>query len=327
MARRHWRFIVRDRYGYTIQNARVNVYQPGTSTSFTGTAYNAASGGSAITNPFTTNQYGEVEAWFDTDQVVDVEVSDNTDTAYRAVDGPGGAFSFTTFREADEISAQATDIQTDAEHHVVGTTTDLQDITAALQAEVAGASGRWADGAHVHGHVAFAADPHGAAQHTNITRAIWLPINDGVVLDGGTLGSLGTLPNTIRTIALADAATQGALWTLDVPDDWASGTIDVTIFFAGATTTTGSVRWEVKTAAIENGTDITQAADVTTTFTGAAPTTANLLVKEALAAGSTPAAAGDLYRIGVRRLGADGADNYAAVAHLIGVLITYTANQ
>ena len=84
-ARRHWRFTVRDQFGFVIQNAAVFVYQPGTTTVFTGTCYNAPSGGGTITNPFTSNDQGEVEGWFDTAQVVNVLVTDNTDTAYRAV--------------------------------------------------------------------------------------------------------------------------------------------------------------------------------------------------------------------------------------------------
>src|SRR5215216_4362831 len=102
-ARRHWRFLVRDQYGYLIQNASVFVYQPGTTTAFLGTAYTAASGGSTTTNPFTTNAQGEAEAWFDTEQTVDVLVTDNTDTAYRVSEGSGTPRSFTSFTEADVV--------------------------------------------------------------------------------------------------------------------------------------------------------------------------------------------------------------------------------
>lgn len=109
MARAHWRYIVRDQYGFVIQNAQVNVFQPGTSTAFTGSAFNAASGGSTITNPFTSNSQGEVEGWFDTPQVVDISVNDNSDTAYRAVNGAGSPISFTTFVEADQIFPAASD--------------------------------------------------------------------------------------------------------------------------------------------------------------------------------------------------------------------------
>lgn len=327
MARRHWRFVVRDRYGYTIQNAKVNVFQPGTSTDFTGTAHDAASGGNVLTNPFTTNQFGEVEAWFSDEQDVDVRVDDNVDQAYRAVDGSGTPISFTTFTEADSIYLGGDDALSEAEHHVIGTASDLQDITLALQAEAVGASGRFADGAHIHGHVAFAGDPHSAATHTDIERSIFLPVNDGVVLAGGTLASLGATPNIIRTISLADAATNGAVWAFVVPDDWASGGLDVTVYFAGATTTTGTVRWTITAKKRAEGEDVT-VAGTAVSYTSDAPTTANFLVIDPTQNDVvTPAVAGELIMIGVQRIGADGADTYAAVAHIIGIRVDYTANQ
>jgi len=149
LARRHWRFVVRDAYGYAIQNAKVNVYLPGTTTVFTGSAYAAASGGSPITNPFTTNAQGEVEAFFDTTQSVDVAVDDNTDTAYRAVDGAGAVLPFTPFTEVDEVHASPADDL----NPVVGVTGE---VVAALVnpytgvTGAAGAVGKYADVAHAH---------------------------------------------------------------------------------------------------------------------------------------------------------------------------------
>jgi hypothetical protein len=156
MARRHWRFIVRDAYGYAIQNARVFVYQPGTSSDFTGTCHSAASGGSVLTNPFTTNAQGEVEGFFSDAQSVDVFVTDNTDQAYRAVDGPGATISFTSFTEVDEIDVTPSDVVLTVP--VVGVTGDLvaaivnpyTAVTAAM-----GASGEWADAAHTHPYAAL----------------------------------------------------------------------------------------------------------------------------------------------------------------------------
>jgi hypothetical protein len=107
-ARRHWRFTVRDQYGFVVQNAKVFVYQPGTTTDFTGTCHDAASGGNVLTNPFTSNSQGEVEGWFDNAQVVDVLVTDNTDQAYRAV-SPTLPISFTSFTEKDDIYVSASD--------------------------------------------------------------------------------------------------------------------------------------------------------------------------------------------------------------------------
>lgn len=286
MARRHWRFVVRDQYGYVIQNAKVNVYQPGTSNAFTGTAYNAASGGGAVTNPFTTNAYGEAEAWFDNAQVVDVQVDDNTNLAYRAVGGASDTVDFATFTEKDDIYVTASEQATTGD----------------------------------------AVISHGADRHTNIQRSFWLPVNDGAVIDGGALATLGTAPDIIRTISMADAATSGVSWDFLVPSDWDSGALNAELYFVGATTAGGSIRLSVVSKEVAEGADVT-AAGTTVTQTSQAPTTANLLVVEPSIALITPTVVGALVKLEARRLGADGADNYAAVAHMVGVRISYTANQ
>lgn len=279
MARSHFKYIVRDAYGYAIQNATVDIFQPGTTTVFTGTAYTTQGGGTTTTNPFLTNNQGEIEAWFDTPQHVDVRVGDTSDTAYRAVEGASSTLNFTTFTESATIESSPTDVQA-----------------------------------------------HGASYHTNLTRQLWLPVNDGAVIDGGTLSSLGTAPDIIRTISMADAATSGASWGLTVPGDWASGALTAEIFFVGASTTSGSVRWSVVSREVAEGADITTAG-TTVTQTSQAPTTANLLVVEPSITLITPNAAGRLVKLNVRRLGTDGADNYAATIHLLGVLLSYTATQ
>jgi len=317
-SRRHFRFIVRDAYGYAIQNAKVNVYLPGTTTVFSGSAFNADSGGGSVTNPFTTNDQGEVEAWFDTAQVVDVAVDDNSNAAYRAVDGVGGAFSFAPFTEAHDIFVDPADSPT-----AVGASGDIVDIDAG-DATAAGASGKWADAAHQHEYTTLP-NAHGAASHTNITRQLFLPVLD-VVNDGGTIATRGTAPDALRVLTLADAASTGMSWVFAVPDDWASGVLTCEIWHAGQTTTTGSVRWTIDSLAAAEGASVV-AAGTSASFTGQAPTTADLLVKEAVQNLITPAAAGDLVRVNVRRIGADGADNYAASTSLIGILVGYTAVQ
>lgn len=318
-ARRHWRFVVRDQYGFVIQNAQVFVYQPGTTTAFTGTAYNAASGGSPVTNPFTTNAFGEVEAWFDTAQVVDVLVTDNTNTAYRAVGGVSDTLDFPSFTEKDDIYVSASDGAT-----AVGVVGDITAIDPG-DAAAAGASGRYADAAHQHTNTGLP-NAHGIASHTDVTRSVFLAVNDGAVADGGTLAVRGTLPDALRVITLADAATSGALWVFEVPNNWASGAIGVEIWHAGQTTAGGVVRWSIDMDTIAEGASVV-AAGTTVAFNGQAPTTADLLVKEAIQTLETPAAAGDMIRLSVRRIGADAGDTYAASTSLIGVRLTYTANQ
>jgi len=325
--RRHWRFIVRDQYGFAIQNARVDVFQPGTSNAFTGTAHTAMTGGSALTNPFTTNSQGEVEAWFTNAQSVDVQVSDNGGTAYRAVNGSGAVVPFTTFKEEDEIHMSPADDQADADEAILqpGVSGDILDIDAG-DATIAGATGKYADAGHQHEYTTVP-NAHGIAQHTDVTRFLWLPIHDGVVLDGGTLASRGTAPDIIRVITLADAVTSGASWAFLLPDDYVTNSsLTFEIYHAGQTTTSGSVRWSTNMdVRAEGGSIVTVQGSAA--FTGQAPTTADLLVIEAGQALGVTGVAGDLVRINIRRLGADGADNYAASTSLIGLKVSYTGSQ
>lgn len=333
-ARRHWRFVVRDQYGFVIQNAQVFVYQPGTTTVFTGTAYDAASGGAAVTNPFITNAFGEVEAWFDTAQVVDVLVTDNSNLAYRAVGGVADTANFPSFTEKDDIYVSASD-QVSTDFGEVGDITSIDPGDAAL----AGATGEYADAGHQHENTgvpnthtdAQHSDAvHGVAQHTDVARQLFLPAAIGTP-QVGALASIGTYPNIIRVATLADAvSTNGEFWDFQVPDNWASGALTISpIWIPGATDGVAhTVRWECTTKLIVAGTDVTAAAS-TVTFTGDSATrTVNLAVIETpVSTTVTPIAAGNLVRFALTRLGADAADSYVGVVNLAGVIVAYTANQ
>ena len=317
MARRHFKYIVRDQYGFVIQNAKVNVYQPGTTTNFLGAAYTLESGGSAVTNPITTNNQGEAEGWFDTSQSVDVQVDDNSDAAYRAVLGSTSTVSFTTFTEKDVILPFISDTSADI------STIDPGDATAV------GTTGRAADAGHQHQNTGLP-NAHGAAQHTDVTRQLYLPaaISTPQV---GALASIGTYPNIIRVTTLADAVnTNGAFWHFTVPDDWASGALTFQpIWVPGSTDGTAhTVRWQYDVKELPDAADVT-AAGTTTAWTGASATrTANLIVYDtATSGGVTPAAAGNVIRFAVTRLGTDGADTYVGVVNLAGIVVRYTANQ
>lgn len=150
-SRRLFRFIVRDEYGNAISNAKVNLYQPGTTNAPLGTMYNAFSGGGTVTNPLTTNTQGEIEAWFDTSQGLDVEISDNTGTAIRA--GYSSPISFSTFTEHGEVGAQF-------DQYDFG---EAGDYAAAIinpftsRTAVAGSTGEYADAGHVHPYSALTA--------------------------------------------------------------------------------------------------------------------------------------------------------------------------
>lgn len=314
--------MVRDQYGFVIQNAQVFVYQPGTTNVFLGTAYDAASGGAAVTNPFTTNAFGEVEAWFDTAQVVDVLVTDNSNLAYRAVGGVSDTQDFPSFTEKDDIYVSAVD-QVSADFGEVG---DISSIDPG-DAAAAGATGEYADAGHQHANLGLP-NSHSIAQHDNLLRTVFLPVNDGAVLDGGTLAIVGANPDGIRSITLADAASQGAAWALQLPD-WASGSIAFQIFFTPVSAVlAANVRWSVDCKAVASA-GLLNAAGTTTvlTHTGASEAVSSLIKGTLTASGVTPAAATDLFMINVRRLGADGADTFAGTIGILGVLLSYTATQ
>jgi hypothetical protein len=321
-ARRHWKFTVRDQFGYVIQNALVYVYQPGTTTVFTGTCYNAASGGGTITNPFTSNDQGEVEGWFDTAQVVDVLITDNSDLAYRAT-SPTVPISFTSFTEKDDIYVSASDEAT-----AIGTSGDITDIDAG-DATAAGASGRFADAAHQHEYTTLP-NSHGAASHNNIGGQLFIAADLADLGTGSAIITIGAGLNISRVVEYSDAASEDATWTFQVPDDWASGAISVQpVWSPGATDGVAhTVRWNYTAKNLSIGTDVT-AAGTTTTWTGAsAARTVNILVFDtSTSTGVTPASAGDFFLLNVQRIGGDGADTYVGTVRLHGLIVNYTANQ
>jgi hypothetical protein len=198
-ARRHWRFIVRDPYGYVIQNALVFVYQPNTTTNFSGSAFDAVTAGNALTNPFTTNAQGEVEGWFTASQDVDVFVTDNSGTAYRAVDGSGEPAPFTSFTEKDEILPDYADINVT----VPGVAGEL---TAAIinpftaQTAVAGSVGKYADVAHAHPYTALTPAAPVSRQSVASAGTLLNPSrSDHIHPVGAALGKTSKFTNTLDT--------------------------------------------------------------------------------------------------------------------------------
>lgn len=284
MARAHWRFVVRDQQGFVIQNARVFVYQPNTTTVFTGTAYTAASGGSSTTNPFTTNSQGEVEAWFDTTQVVDVNVTDNTDQAYRA--STGEIANFSSFTEADDIYYAGSEIQS--------------------------------------------TNPHGAADHTDITRSIYLNAEAATLGTGTAMLNTGAGLNLARSVEYSDAASEDAFWTFVLPKDAAAlTTVSLNIMWSPTTTdgTPHTIRWVVTAKSLGSGQDVTAAGTATTFTGGSAARTANLMYYETTTNIVTNAGPDELFLINVQRLGSDGADTLVSAVRVHALKLNYTATQ
>jgi len=320
----HFKFYAVDD-GRAIQNAAVYLYQPGTTTDFTGLAYDAKTVGSLKTNPLITNAQGEAEAYFDTPQSVDVKCTDNGGTAYYH-DTPTSPFTFTAFTEPNYDLEPAREDQPTS----IGLVGDITTITNAAQTALAGTTGRWTDAGHRHVKDASSANPHGVGDHTDVTRQFYLPAAIGTP-QVGALASIGTYPNIIRVTTLADAvSTNGMFWHFDVPDDWTSGVLTIRpIWVPTVASVNGAVRWQYDTKELTAGTDVT-AAGTTVAWTGdSAARTINQIVYDAATSTTlTPGAAGNAIRFAITRLGADALDTQNGVTvNLAGVLVTYTANQ
>jgi hypothetical protein len=301
----------------------VFVYQPGTTTDFTGTAYNAKSGGSSISNGFVTNSQGEAEAWFDTPQSVDIAVTDNSGTAYYPA-APSTLIPFAPITEANwDLEPAREDRATS-----VGLVGDLTTITNLAQTALAGTTGRWTDAGHRHVKDASSANPHGAADHTDVTKKIFLMPGEAMI-DTATNITVATGVSSSGAINYADAATNTASWNFSLPD-WASGTLSAQPVWSPSATdgVAHTVRWEYAMKTVGTGADIT-AAGTTLLWTGAsAARTVNLIVYDTDTNTTfTPASNTEPMILTVSRIGADGADTYVGAVRLIGILLTYTASQ
>jgi hypothetical protein len=172
---------------------------------------------------------------------------------------------------------------------------------------------------------------HGISVHTNVTRYIGL-LPSAAFLDGGTRVTLGTVPDAADAIALANATTQGCYWLMKAPDDWESGNLFVRPDWVPGSTdaVAHTVRWSVTVARVGNASNIT-AAGTTTTYTGdSAARTANILVgtEAATDTGVAPTNPPSQYfKINLRRIGADANDTYVGVVNLLGLVVSYLAEQ
>lgn len=173
--------------------------------------------------------------------------------------------------------------------------------------------------------------PHGASDHSDITRSRWL-WPETATLQGTTESfiTVGSSPNAMRAVNLPDNVISGCIWSLEVPDDWTSGVLTAQVFWAPSASdaTPHAVRWAQDSKEKGAGVDITAAA-TSAGFTGAsAAYTANICVADtATSIGITPSAPGVPLTYALRRNGTNGADTYVGDVRVVAVRITYTANQ
>lgn len=168
---------------------------------------------------------------------------------------------------------------------------------------------------------------------TTLTASWWVDMSqNNQNIDGtATHATTGTAPNASSTLSLPDAATSGALFSLVVPWDWASGAITYIIYWSPTSTdaTPHTIRWSVvvKELVAASSNDVTAAGTTTTWTGGSAARTANIFYKEASQTLLTPTTAGNLIRVGLERIGADAADTLVSVVRVHGILFSYTATR
>jgi hypothetical protein len=154
---------------------------------------------------------------------------------------------------------------------------------------------------------------------------------DGSVLrmDAATGVKLGTPPNAIDGVQLADALTSGAYCNFIMPVDVTTGLVTVRpVWVPNATDGVAhTVRWQMNIKII-SAADVT-AAGTSVAWTGvSAARTINVEVLETgqASTGVSPAA-NDRVRLEVQRIGGDAADTYVGAVNLIGIRVDYLANN
>jgi hypothetical protein len=160
------------------------------------------------------------------------------------------------------------------------------------------------------------------------TRSLFI---DGSVfrIDAATGVKLGTPPNAVDGVQLADGLTSGAYCNFIMPVDVIAGTVTIRPIWApGATDgTPHTVRWQMNIKVL-NAADVT-AAGTTVAWTGvSAARTINVEVLETgqASTGVSPAA-DDRVRLEIQRDGAHANDTYVGAVNLIGVRVDYQANN
>jgi hypothetical protein len=157
-----------------------------------------------------------------------------------------------------------------------------------------------------------------------VNKTVWVPA-DVFTLDDATRTNLGDDGTELLNALIMDGTTrQGAHFNALVPDDWASGNIAATIVWRKQNTNAGDVRFVVSTTLIAAGDAVTE--NTSGTAVVVSPGGISTVLYSAVGDVITPAATGILFKFNVERTPADAADTYADNAHVLGVILTYTAD-
>jgi hypothetical protein len=155
---------------------------------------------------------------------------------------------------------------------------------------------------------------------------MWPSLTDGAA--SAQQVDTGTNNVDVYVLDFADGATKRfSQATVAMPSDWDGGTVTAQFYWMVNSTSTNSAVWGCAGRSYGNAETLDQAMGVEMTVTDAGSGTVNqVLISSATAAitlGGTPAA-GEMVQFKVSRDPANGSDNLAATARLLGVMIAYT---
>lgn len=167
-----------------------------------------------------------------------------------------------------------------------------------------------------------AADPHGAAQHTDVTREVFLPAVSGYV-QSGTPGTDGANP---YVSGAANSIEPEVYHLMKVPADFVSFTKVEAVWYSAPAS--GNMYWELYSRWAADGearATHTDAPGVGVTATAGSYLTN--IQEPANPLTLTNLALGDILMLKFKRTGSNALDTLDSVAYYLGLIFTYTANQ
>jgi hypothetical protein len=137
-----------------------------------------------------------------------------------------------------------------------------------------------------------------------------------------SFNTAGTEPDITEFLVFNDGVASYAYGTIMVPSDWAGGALTLVLYIAMQNSTGGSIRLRINKLPF-TGTELPggTGTNIDVTRTPAASSA----VQEVTIDLGTPAAANQLWRLVIGRLGAAAADTYASNMRLVAWAIEYSA--
>lgn len=172
---------------------------------------------------------------------------------------------------------------------------------------------------------------HGAAQHTDRTRTLFIPWQAWTDTGGTgmpTSEAVGTYPDRYSGVPMSGAGTQTrVLSSMIVPQDFTSGSATWRILYASAGVSTNPVYFELSYKVVAVSGTLTAAADTTMSGTNSPTGTVDQLSSFAIGTTITSLAAGSFVRLSLQRDSANGGDTNTDDVDFLGLQFDYTADM